>query len=326
MSNWSEPIGSESIREEISSKYGGGLQSGIAASRDTPNVIVFTDPEEATENGYNFDGWVEDEIFQYTGEGQLGDQVWKRGNKRLGEHRSTQDAIRLFVANGIHPGTKATKKHLYLGEFALDETEPFLRAECPDRKGDDRVVYVFRLRPLSEALRRAEDNAQLPLGVTTDPVQIEKLPIDDEISVYDVAVQSQHKPDFERRGSQSGEGQRREASLVLRYKAHLEKQGHEVGSRRIKVPGLTAALELDLFDVTDGELVEAKGESTRANIRYALGQVLDYRRYVQPESCAVLLPSRPSDDLINLLVENGVSCVHENGDGDFLRIGAVNDS
>ena len=325
MSNWEEAVGSESTRREISAKYGGGLQSGIAASGQTPNVMIFTDPEEATENGYNFDGWVEDEIFQYTGEGQSGDQVWKRGNKRLGEHHLNQDAVRVFVANGIQPGTKDTKKHLYLGEFRLDEDEPFLRAECPDREGDDRAVFVFRLRPVGEALRRADDDAQLPLGVTTNPVQIDELPIDDEISVYDVAVQSQHKHDFERRGSQSGEGRRREASLVLRYKAHLEKHGHEVGSRRIKVPGLASALELDLFDVTDGELVEAKGESTRANIRYALGQVLDYRRYVKPRSCAVLLPSRPSDDLIQLLIENGVSCVHEDGNGDFLRIGAVND-
>ena len=326
MSNWSEPIGSESIREEIKSKYGGNPQAGIMASGRTPNVMVFTDPEEATENGYNFDGWVDEDLFQYTGEGRVGDQTWRRGNKRLGEHRSNQDAVRLFVANGIQPGTEDTKKHLYLGEFELDEAEPFLRAECPDRKQDNRVVYVFRLRPVGEVLRRAKDNAQLPLGAPGDPVQIEELPVDDEILVYDAAVQSQHNFDFERRGSQGGEGQRREASLVLRYKAHLEKQGHEVGSRRIKVPGLTAALELDLFDVTDGELVEAKGESTRANIRYALGQVLDYRRYVQPESCAVLLPSRPSDDLVQLLVENGVSCIHEHGDGDFLRIGAVNDS
>ncbi len=57
---------------KISAKYGGGLQSGIVASGRTPNVMIFTDPEEATENGYNFDGWVEDEIFQYTGEGQSG--------------------------------------------------------------------------------------------------------------------------------------------------------------------------------------------------------------------------------------------------------------
>ncbi len=49
-------------------------------------------------------------------------------------------------------------------------------------------------------------------------------------------------------------------------------------------------------------LIEAKGSTDRQSIRMAIGQLIDYRRFTASGvRCAVLLPSRPRADLIELL-------------------------
>jgi hypothetical protein len=61
-------------------------------------------------------------------------------------------------------------------------------------------------------------------------------------------------------------------------------------------------LRSDLFDHDTRLLVEAKATSTRAAIRMAIGQLLDYRRFdPSPETCAVLVPEPPTTDLVDLL-------------------------
>ena len=48
-------------------------------------------------------------------------------------------------------------------------------------------------------------------------------------------------------------------------------------------------------------LYEAKGSAERMSIRLALGQVLDYGRYVEGSRLAILLPEAPAADLVELL-------------------------
>jgi hypothetical protein len=64
-------------RTELHMRYGGGGQGGIAASRRSPNVLIFTDHAVGKEHGY-FDHW-DGELFHYCGEGQRGDQTIARG-------------------------------------------------------------------------------------------------------------------------------------------------------------------------------------------------------------------------------------------------------
>ena len=75
-----------------------------------------------------------------------------------------------------------------------------------------------------------------------------------------------------------------------------------------------------MFDNTTGELVEAKGRTTRASIRLAIGQVLDYRRHVDHESLAILIPTRPNADALDLLGGLMISCVYEDPGRGFVRI------
>lgn len=113
--------------------------------------------------------------------------------------------------------------------------------------------------------------------------------------------------------------ERRESALQERYLQYLQRQGHDVCRQRIVLPGESSPLYTDLFDVTTRELVEVKSDSGRATIRLALGQILDYARYVRHDSKVVLVPSRPRTDLIVLLLENGVAVLWEESPGCFRR-------
>ena len=75
----------------------------------------------------------------------------------------------------------------------------------------------------------------------------------------------------------------------------------------------------DLFDFTTNELFEAKGASTRNHIRLAIGQILDYERFIKAARRSVLLPVRPQLDLVSLLNDLKIDCVWETEDGDFHR-------
>jgi len=57
-------------REEIHARFGGSKQSGISPSRQSPYIFIFTGAM-GEQYGYT-DGWDENRIFRYTGEGQRG--------------------------------------------------------------------------------------------------------------------------------------------------------------------------------------------------------------------------------------------------------------
>jgi 5-methylcytosine-specific restriction protein A len=71
-------------------------------------------------------------------------------------------------------------------------------------------------------------------------------------------------------------------------------------------------------------LYEAKGSNSREDIRMALGQILDYSRYVKtPEHedeprRAILLPSAPAPDMYTLLDRYDVEVVYRSDDGHFV--------
>jgi hypothetical protein len=60
------------------------------------------------------------------------------------------------------------------------------------------------------------------------------------------------------------------------------------------------------------------------SVRLALGQVLDYGRYVDGAYLAVLLPAPPVADLVELLENHDVGCVVETEPGMFLDMTSHN--
>lgn len=76
----------------------------------------------------------------------------------------------------------------------------------------------------------------------------------------------------------------------------------------------------DLYDEDAMELVEVKASSDRATVRLALGQVLDYVRFIPGAAAAVLLPAKPSADLVELLISRAVSVIWEAEGHGFRRL------
>jgi len=108
---WALQPGEAIERGMLRERYGGSPQGGIAPSRRSPNVMIFSEAASGEQHGY-FDGWRDDGCFHYTGEGQRGDQQMKGGNAAILRHEAEGRALRLF------DGARGSVK--YMGEFALD--------------------------------------------------------------------------------------------------------------------------------------------------------------------------------------------------------------
>jgi hypothetical protein len=317
---WEEEAGAVLTRDERMAKYGGAKYGGIEPSKTSDNVFIYSDPSKGVRHGYNFDGWDPDrEIFMYTGDGRSGDQTLTGGNKSIAEHRENGKALRLFVADGFVPGTQ-TKTHVYLGEFELD-ARPFTRERSAGDDGVDREVYVWRLRPVGpDYLHRDKDLSDLATEALTSAESV-NVDIDDPDALsadtsVNVPLENSTGDTFEVSATEARTALKRENTMVDRYRSILEADGREIVRRRIKPAGQLVSLYTDLYDVTDGELYEAKGTARRDDVRMAIGQLFDYRRRMPVDTkLTVLLPSRPSDDVLDLIHSVGFSCVYEVDNG-----------
>lgn len=130
------PIGSLWRRSEIHDLLGGQRQGGISTPAGKPYIILFSSSRGA-EYGYQ-DGWDNQGFYRYTGEGQLGDMTFTRGNKAIRDHakngkvlllfETTKDNLRRFV------GTMAYAGHSF--------------EQLPDQSGKMRSAIVFKLVPV----------------------------------------------------------------------------------------------------------------------------------------------------------------------------------
>lgn len=125
--------------KDIHDKYGGTRQSGISPSGSHPYIFLFTgDSGEAY--GYE-DGWQQDDgVFLYTGQGQVGDMEFSRGNKAIRDHIA--DNKQLFLFRAIGKGQPVE----FLGEFECASID-FARG--PDVNGDLRKTIRFNLVPVT---------------------------------------------------------------------------------------------------------------------------------------------------------------------------------
>lgn len=120
---------------------------------------------------------------------------------------------------------------------------------------------------------------------------------------------------------------REEAALVTRFRAWLDPEGARL--RAWAIPVGSESLRADLYDTATRTLIEAKASTARNFVRQAVGQLLDYRRYLSPRpELAVLLPEELNADLAALLRELGIGVIWEAGDrfldsegGRFVRGG-----
>ncbi|MFC4336635.1 hypothetical protein [Salininema proteolyticum] len=317
-------LGSTAIRSELNALYGGGAINGIATTPKTDVIMLFSDPIKGEKSGY-IDGAInnphEELIFEYSGDGQTGDQTFVRGNKYVLHHREYGLRLFLFRAVGYHNGT-ATRTHCFIGEFELDPEEElrFRYARSKDKDGIPRTSIAFLLHPVGDYYNGIDltkpdseglDTADIPLPLT--------IPGPDKAEVKNSPVEQANAHKVHRRSPGATVAYRNETLLVHRFGRQLEQKDHEVGSKIIKIPGANGTLRADIFDATEDTLYEAKSGTSRKHVREAVIQLLDYQRTVHAERLCILLPSRPIDDLIDLAHQVGVDVVYED-DNSFERI------
>ena len=238
----------------------------------------------------------------------------QRGNKSIADHAADGNALRLFVAIGNQPGS-GTRIHRYVGQFAVDPALPYVQRTAPGTDGIARSVFVFRLIPTG---RVVTDQAQ-----TSSIEGANEAAVIAFVAVDEVPMAAMNTERTEVQWSVSTAVTQKEAQLTSRFQTYLEKHHREVKRYRI-IPAGSASLYSDLADVTENILYEAKGSADRMSVRLALGQVLDYGRFVNGSRLAVLLPEAPPADLVELLETHDVGCIVETTPNEFLDMTTQN--
>lgn len=288
MTVWDIEVGETLLRKELHDRWGGGRFGGMEPAVKAESVFLFTNPGAGGAFGYKYDGWHPDGTFHYTGDGQVGDQSLRfGGNRAIMDAPARGRAIRMFRSAG--------RETTYVGVFQLADPA-YYRADAPDRDGLTRSVLVFRLIPSADVVRDPVDNAG------AEQASVEAVPVEaGDVERY--VVEHPDEPVL---------AARREAKLVGRYVEWLAALGHEAVRHRVPLPG-GGRLYTDVYDVQAGELIEAKASAARPYVRAGLGQLLDYARFVQHETRGLLLPVRPTDDLVELLLSNDCVLVWQEG-------------
>lgn len=138
-------------RSEIHDLYGGSRQSGISASAKLPFIFIFSG-KSGHQHGYK-DQWENADVFSYTGEGQLDDMKFVRGNLLLRDHLKTGKRIFLFTET-IRSFVK------YEAELELEQFDFFLSS---DREGKERVAIKFFLKKVGAKSSYTTQELDLPL-------------------------------------------------------------------------------------------------------------------------------------------------------------------
>jgi len=304
MQDWDIPIDGLTTREELVARFGGSVFSGgIVPSNTSPNIFIFTDPSAGSPFGYLFDGPSEDgQAFYYTGAGATGDQRLDGANGSVLSHLASGRSLRLFEAVGNVPG-KQTRIQKYLGEYSVDLSAPY-RLEGAIGKGGTRLVVVFRLVPVDGRLTNSGYVGPKPIEPSTSP-SARRVPPEIDSTLF-----------FETGAGQAGLAVRSESALVRRF---MTWRGGIMDRWAIRVPSENIVLLTDIYDPADRVLYEAKSSASRAHVRQALGQLLDYRRHIEVPDLRtrLLVPERPGPDLIDMVRRNEVGIAYATDGPEF---------
>ena len=123
---------------ELHGRFGGQQQGEISTPADHPFIFLFTG-ESGQQYGYS-DGWDQDGVFIFTGEGQKGDMQFVRGNLAIRDHIGNGKALHLFESLG------KSKGYRYIGEFCCATWE---NRRGFDVTGNERATLVFHLVPVA---------------------------------------------------------------------------------------------------------------------------------------------------------------------------------
>jgi hypothetical protein len=133
---WTLEPGDSIRRVDLHRAFGGSSRGGIAPCKNSDEILLFAEAGE--EHGY-VDGPGPGGTYDYTGEGQVGDQSMTRGNRAILVHADRGKRLRLFQG--------ARGEVTYLGEYEY-VTHHLENARGSHGHGQ-RKVFVFELRPVN---------------------------------------------------------------------------------------------------------------------------------------------------------------------------------
>jgi len=124
-------IGQIYKRTSIQDQYGGTRQGGIAACVLYPYIFIFSG-DAGHQHGYK-DQWENENVFSYTGAGQLGNMDFVRGNLALRDHKTNGKKVFLFIY--VAKGFVRYESEL--------EVLTFDNFQAKDRDGNERTAIKF---------------------------------------------------------------------------------------------------------------------------------------------------------------------------------------
>jgi hypothetical protein len=276
---------------------------------DGTAFLIFHDPIKGRDFGYDvWEGEDADGCFNYTGQGVEGHQTLTRNNKGLLNAADSGLPIHFFVRPATILASRKRAPYTYVGQVTLGDPR-FVVREAPDKNGNARNVFVFRL---------------IPLGPTSLPKPSES---DIRISLSDWTYPSTLSATSKVQPSRPTQIEFVEMKLHARFADYIRGESETIRTLRISVSGKKGFLTPDFYLVNRNMVVEAKPGSSREMVRLAIGQVLDYQNLLKPDypqiRAGILLPTRPSADLVDLMRQLQISLVTESEGGRFEFLDAV---
>lgn len=121
-------------RRDIHGRFGGQRQGGIITPRSEPLVIIITG-DAGLAHGYH-DRLRDDGVFEYFGEGQVGDMTMNRGNAAILNHSEHGKSLLMFSK------AETDRRNLsFEGEWIC---QGYQTRRAPDREGIMRQCFCFR--------------------------------------------------------------------------------------------------------------------------------------------------------------------------------------
>jgi len=137
-------------RSDLHDIFGGGRQTGISNCAQYPIIFIFSG-KSGQQYGYK-DDWDEDNYFNYTGEGQLGDMTFTKGNLALRDHLHNGKEVHLFESTEVGYCK-------YIDQLELVDYKIFL---TPDRNGFTRKGIKFRFKSFTEKSKNRRGELRIP--------------------------------------------------------------------------------------------------------------------------------------------------------------------
>lgn len=138
-------------RTAIHEQYGGSGWGGISPSADFPYIFIFSVPS-GEQHGYK-DKWENEDVYSYTGAGQIGDMQFERNNLALLYHKENGKRVFLFI--GVKKAYVKFESELEVIDF------DFFRG--PDRNGNERTAIKFFLKRIDSRLKYQIEHSSLSL-------------------------------------------------------------------------------------------------------------------------------------------------------------------